>query len=149
MPDKKTVSLIIIITILRVSTKAWAGEATEVRAGEAAEQVQALTTISLQLVDEAIAVLALGWPIMSQEQRNTFLLSYDPANKGDVDTEFVSGVLGNYQQIHAILTADLQVAYAPQNDKCEGKRLYFTDLAKLYVCPFFLRRRMTYDKHVP
>lgn len=140
MLNRKTVLGIIIIaviTVLRTSTTAWTGEATDVRAGEATRQVHTLTPVSLQLVDEAVAVLSPGWPNMSQDQRDTFLLLYDPANTGDVDAEFAVVVLGNYQQIRETLAGDLQVTYAPQNDTCQGKRLYFTDLSRLYVCPYF------------
>ena len=31
------------------------------------------------------------------------------------------------------------MVYAPDNDNCDGQRLYFTDLSRLIVCPYFFQ----------
>jgi hypothetical protein len=105
------------------------------------QQVQALIPTSEQLVDGAIAVLSDGWKGMSPAEKEAFLTLYDPAGTGDIDEEYVQAVLTNYQKIREELDKEIAVAYEPNNEKCEGMRLYYTDLVKLHVCPYFLTER--------
>lgn len=49
----------------------------------------------------------------------------------------VASVLGNYQEIRDKLADGLPITYAAEGDMCEGKRLYYTDLLRLHVCPYF------------
>jgi len=142
MLGSKTIVLGTVIAIavgtLNSVSNAWTGEGTAYHTNEAAtQQVGAVTLVSLQLVDEAIVVLSQGWSGMSQAEQETFLLLYDPAQTGDVDAQYVAQVLGNYHKVRKTLAADIEVVYAPESDNCIGQRLYFTDLSKLYVCPYF------------
>jgi hypothetical protein len=49
----------------------------------------------------------------------------------------VAKVLANYRRIRAMLATEVRVVYVERSSICEGKRLYFTDLSRLYVCPYF------------
>ncbi|MDX1417633.1 MAG: hypothetical protein R3293_25745, partial [Candidatus Promineifilaceae bacterium] len=129
--------VIIAVGLVKNLASAWSGETTAARNEETTAEIEALAPVSLQLVDAAIADLSLGWSGMSQSQRETFLLMYDPARTGDVDDAYVEQVLANYYKIRQTLAGEIAVAYAPDNENCEGQRLYFTDLTRLYVCPYF------------
>jgi hypothetical protein len=101
------------------------------------QQLQAIIPISEQLVEEAIAALSKGWMEMNQSEQEAFLALYDPANTGEVDQEFVESTLVNYRRIQETLGREIAVVYEPDSEQCEGKRLYYTDLFKLHVCPYF------------
>jgi hypothetical protein len=89
------------------------------------------------MIDQAMAVLAQGWSGMGPQEKEVFLNLYDPASTGNVDETFVQSVLGNYQQIRRTLEKNIHVSFEPDHDLCDGKRLYFTDLVSLHVCPYF------------
>jgi hypothetical protein len=103
--------------------------------------IEELIPLSLQFVDGAIAVLSRGWSEMNEAERENFLQIYDPAGTGEVDEQYVAEVLENYRQIRTTLSAGMPVVYAQQSDTCEGQRLYFTDLTRLYVCPHFFEEK--------
>jgi hypothetical protein len=102
-------------------------------------KVQALTPMSIELVDQAMAVLSKGWPAMSPAERQAFLLLYDPSNTGEVDERFVELVLENYRRIRRTLNRPLPVKYEPDSRTCRGERIFYTDIVKLHVCPYFLK----------
>lgn len=131
------IALTLTIALFAFVTSAKAEEAAET--SEADAQVRALTPTSLQLVDDAIATLSAGWLNMDQVEQENFLRLYDPAQTGDVDAQYVAEVLANYQKIRSSLAAGVEVVYTPDSDTCEGKRLYYTDLTHLYVCPYFFQ----------
>jgi hypothetical protein len=134
------VVIVVLLGLLRTSGVARASETVNARASEATEQVGALTPLSLQLVDGAISSLSQGWSGMSQAERDTFLHLYDPAGTGEVDALYVVEVLGNYRKIRATLAANVEVVYAGQSAICTDQRLLYTDLSRLYVCPFFFEQ---------
>ena len=101
-------------------------------------EVQALTPMSIELVDQAIAVLSKGWSAMSPTERDVFLLLYDPSNTGEVDERFVTAVLKNYRRIWTALDRSIPVKYEPDSRTCQGERIFYTDIVKLHVCPYFL-----------
>ena len=101
-----------------------------------AEQVQALIPLSQEMVDRAIAVLSGGLSAMTPADQLLFEQLFDPGNTGDIDKQFIADVLANYKRIRGRLQAPLSVVYKPDSDRCEGKRLYYTDLVKIYVCPY-------------
>lgn len=103
-----------------------------------AHEVQALTPMSIELVDRAIAVLSKGWSAMSPTKQEAFLLLYDPSNTGQVDTQFVRTALKNFQRIREALEQPLPVKYEPDSGSCIGERIFYTDIVKLHVCPYFL-----------
>ncbi len=109
-------------------------------AAEAAivSQVQSLVPLSIEMVDNAIAVLGKGWAGMTLSERGFFNQLYDPGDTGEVDQKFVNDVLDNYRAIRDRLDSSLAVVYKPGSDRCEGKRLYYTDIVKIYVCPYFM-----------
>lgn len=102
------------------------------------QQVRALTPLSIQMVDQALATLSGGWSGMSPAEQEAFLNLYDPANAGGINEEFLQNVSGNYQRIRSALEKDIAITYEPDSDRCEGRRLYYTDLVSLHVCPYFL-----------
>lgn len=102
------------------------------------QQVQAIIPTSNQMVEAAIAALSKGWEGMSQGEQEAFLALYDPAGTGEVDQVFVDKVLANYQKIQQELRAEISLVYEPDSKKCEGMRLYYTDMLNLHVCPYFL-----------
>lgn len=102
------------------------------------QQVRALTPLSIQMVDQALATLSGGWSGMSPAEQEAFLNLYDPANAGGIDARFLQNVSGNYQRIRSALEKDIEITYEPDSDRCEGQRLYYTDLISLHVCPYFL-----------
>lgn len=105
------------------------------------QQIQAIIPMSEQLVDGAIAVLSKGWSGMSPAEREAFLALYDPAGTGEIDEGFVEEVLVNYQIIQEELSREIAVVYEPEDKKCVDMRLYYTDLIKLYVCPYYLTEK--------
>ena len=100
-------------------------------------QVHSLVPASADLVDEAIAILSKGWGRMTPAERALFNQLYDPGDTGRVDERYVAEVLDNYEKIGRRLDRSLTVIFEPDNDRCEGQRLYYTDLARIYVCPYF------------
>jgi len=107
----------------------------------AVAEVEALVPVSLSLVDEAIAGLSQGWEGMDDAEREDFLRIYDPAATGQIDEVFVAQVRENYREIRTTLAGGFRVSYAPRSDNCEGQRLYYTDLSRLYVCPYFFEEK--------
>lgn len=110
------------------------------RAGgaNAPREVQALIPMSIELVDQAIAVLSKGWPAMNPAERQVFLLLYDPSNTGGVDERFVELVLENYRRIRTNLNQPIPIEYETDSSTCVGERIFYTDIVKLHVCPYFL-----------
>jgi hypothetical protein len=100
-------------------------------------QVQALLPLSRQMVDQAIEALSGGLAGMTPARRALFNQLFDPGNSGKIDRQFVDDVLANYQRIRHRLDAPWTIIWALDSDHCQGQRLYFTDLANLYVCPYF------------
>jgi hypothetical protein len=129
--------IVAFLVVLRSSKVVWAFEKDTQRAHAAAEEVGALTPLSLQLVDGAITVLSRGWENMSAEEQALFLQLYDPAGTGEINEVYVAKVLGNYHRIRAVLVSELEVVYEEQNNICREQRLYYTDLSRLHVCPYY------------
>jgi hypothetical protein len=102
-----------------------------------ADQVQALIPLSQSMVDRAITRLSGGLENMKPSERALFAQLFDPGNTGDIDERFVADVLVNYRRIRDRLDEPLIIAQAPEKGRCQGMRLYYTNLAKVYVCPYF------------
>lgn len=105
---------------------------------QAASEIDALSPLSIQMVDEAIAVLSMGWAGMDGAEQETFLRLYDPSGSGEIDEQFVTAVRENYIRVRRAFDGEIPVRYEPQSGMCEGMRLYYTDLLILHVCPYFL-----------
>ena len=127
----------VFIGMLNSSSAASASELKDARTIEAAEQVRALRPFSLRLVDGAISSLSQGWSGMNQVERDIFLQLYDPSGTAGIDEQYVVKVLENYRKIRATLDSDIEVVYVGQGGACKEQRLYYTDLVRLYVCPYF------------
>ena len=100
-----------------------------------------LTTIrpvSVQMIDETVAVLDQGWQGMSAGQQALFLRYFDPAGTGEVDEAFVTAVRANYLRIRRSFTREVPLWYESHSYLCQDMRLYYTDLLTLHVCPYFL-----------
>jgi hypothetical protein len=102
-----------------------------------AQEISAIIPLSVKMVDEATAGLADGLSALSTDQRAAFLRLYDPSETGEVDDEFVAAVVDNYEKIGDALEREIVTTYESSSDMCEGKRLYYTDLVKIHVCPYF------------
>ena len=141
MLGKKAILLgicaVIALAVVRRSVKAWTSETAEAQTIDPTVHVEAINPVSIHLVDEAIANLSQGWPALSEEEREAFQLIYDPAATGEIDEQFARTVLGNYKEIRQTLENEIEVVYAADSDLCDGQRLYFTDLFRIYVCPYF------------
>jgi hypothetical protein len=74
---------------------------------------------------------------MSSTEREQFLRFFDPANTGDIDGQFLSQVLDNYRQIRAKFDKRLTFEFETEGQMCDLMRLYYTDLFKIHVCPYF------------
>lgn len=103
----------------------------------ARDSVQTLTPLSLYLLDEAERVLAQGWDGMSEGEKEAFNTIFDPAGTGEVDEAYVASVLENYRKIRGKTEDGLAILYAGEDAQCQDMRLYYTDLLRLYVCPYF------------
>lgn len=101
------------------------------------EQVQSLAPVSLEWVGRAISVLNKGWAGMTVVEQALFSQLFDPGDTGEVDEKFVADVLANYQRVRRRLDSFPNTAYRPNSDRCVDQRLYYTDLVKIYVCPYF------------
>jgi hypothetical protein len=115
-----------------------ASESSQLEETVAAGQVRAITPLSMQMVNEAMAVLSEGWFGMGPAEQEVFLTIFDPALTGEIDEQFVWTVVSNYQRIRQSLENEIEVKYEPDDDRCEGRRLYYTDIISLHVCPYFL-----------
>ena len=142
MSDRKVKYLAILIfagSILKVFVPVIsASESSRHEEVEVIQQVQAVTPLSIEMVDHTIAVLSDGWTEMSPAEQKAFLTIFDPANTGNIDEQFVLSVLSNYQRIRQSLENHIEVKYEPDDDRCEGMQLYYTDIISLHVCPYFL-----------
>ena len=142
MFGKKATALIIIIsliTVLRVIAPVVATNSIETEIlKHVNEKMRTIQPLSKEMVDQAIIALSKGWTGMSSNEKEAFLLLYDPADTGDIDDEFLDKVLDNYRKIREVLDEDIRISYEPESSKCEGMRLYFIDLATLHICPYFL-----------
>jgi hypothetical protein len=135
---KWTVTILVLIIFFNGISPALAATTSPTTAdAEVNAQVNAVAPVSIEMVDEAIEVLAGGLSNLSPEQAEAFLRLYDPSKSGEVDEEFVSTVVNNYEKIRRSLDGNINAVYEPDSDMCEGKRLYYTDLLKIHVCPYF------------
>lgn len=115
-----------------------ASESGQLEGKVAVGQIRAITPLSMQMVDEAMVVLSKGWFGISPAEQEAFLTIFDPAHTGEIDEQFVWTVLSNYQRIRQSLENEIEVKYESDDDRCEGRRLYYTDIISLHVCPYFL-----------
>ncbi len=141
MSNKRTRGLIVIIVsliLLKVFVPiVLAGSDEQAEQEAATNQVQALLPQSLKMVNSAMAVLAQGLTGMSEREKEVFLNLYDPAATGEIGEEFMQEVLDNYETIRHALEKGVKVSYETDHPFCSGRQLYFTDLAKVHVCPYF------------
>jgi hypothetical protein len=105
---------------------------------EVIQQVLTITPLSIEMIDQTVAVLSDGWSGMSHAEQQAFLTIYDPADTGEINEQFVSTVLSNYQRIRHSLDNEIEVRYQPDDGRCEGMQLYYTDIINLHICPYFL-----------
>lgn len=114
------------------------GESEQFAERLAVQQVQVITPMSINMVDNAIIVLSGGWSAMNPAEQDVFRKIYDPSSTGDIDDQYVVEVLQNYQRIRAAFDSEIKAEYEPNSSICIGQRLYYTDLIKLHVCRQFL-----------
>jgi hypothetical protein len=109
--------------------------------GPATEQnVQKLHEVvpaAVEMVDSAVVVLEQGWSGLGPAERELFERYFDPAGTGDLDEDFVSTVLSNYRAVRQRLDGRLVVEFESESGYCVRQRLYYTDLVRVHVCPYF------------
>ncbi len=101
------------------------------------QETQALIPLSLQMIDNATEVLSKGYDNMSPAERKLFNDIFDPGDSGTIDQAYIDDVLRNYALLHQRLEKGLNINYARNSSNCRGMRLYYTNLIKIYVCPYF------------
>lgn len=134
---KGRTKLIILILILVILGRSSATPAAARPQPDDEEQFQALIPLSREMIGQAIEVLSGGLAGMTTDERTLFYQLYDPGSTGDVDEHFIANVLVNYERIRGRLDKALTIVRASDSRHCQGQRLYFTDLSKIYVCPYF------------
>ena len=140
MSKVKFLAVIILVgIILKVFVPVISARESSQQGGvEVIQQVLTITPLSIEMVDQTMAVLSDGWSGMSHAEQKAFLTIYDPAGTGEIDEQFMATVLDNYQRIRQALEDEIEVHYEADDDRCEGMRLYYTDIISLHVCPYFL-----------
>jgi len=101
------------------------------------EEAQALIPLSIQMVDQTVAVLSNGWDSLDAQERNLLNDIYDPNGTGEIDQVFVNQMLVNYKKIRNRLADGLTMEYSTGSDMCTGMRLFYTDFMRIYICPYF------------
>jgi hypothetical protein len=101
------------------------------------ETLAVVTPIAVEMVDNAINTLSDGLAGMDENERMLFQRYFDPGNTGDVDERFAEEVFDNYLKIRGRFDSPIQVEVKAESRMCIGRRLYYTDMFKVYVCPAF------------
>lgn len=104
---------------------------------ESTVQINGVVPVSREMVDEALNVLAGGLSNLSQDQRSAFLRLYDPSETGDIDEAYLAKVVRNYERIRKSLDGEVKVKYESESGMCVERRLVYTDLLQIHVCPYF------------
>ncbi len=104
----------------------------------ASRKIRSITPMSVQMVDNAIEVLAKGWAGMSDTERQHFLQFFDPADTGTIDDDFVSAVLENYRIIQREFCNDLVFEIETSSPMCIEIRRFYTYGMKIHTCPYVL-----------
>ena len=104
---------------------------------EIVADVQAQIPLSIQLTEEAIAVISNGWDGMNTEQQAEFQNIFDPGDTGEIDDAYLRDVVANYEKILAKLNGEMRIEYVTDSKKCTGMRLFYTDFINIYVCPYY------------
>ena len=80
--------------------------------------VQGQIPLSIQMTEEAIAVISKGWNGMSAQQQALFLDIFDPGDTGEIDDAYLREVASNYEKILAKLKKDMRIKYVTDSEKC-------------------------------
>jgi hypothetical protein len=107
------------------------------------QRIQTVIPAGAAMVESATAVLSQGWESMSPAEQDLFRRFFDPSNTGTIDASFVSQVLANYQAIRRAFQKPLVVEFETDSAMCYLQRLYYTDLMRIHVCPYFLTETRT------
>jgi len=87
---------------------------------EIVADVQAQIPLSIQLTEEAIAVISNGWDGMNTEQQAEFQNIFDPGDTGEIDDAYLRDVVANYEKILAKLNGEMRIEYVTDSKKCTG-----------------------------
>jgi len=139
------IALIVTTPVLK-SRLAQATNASAMEETLAIQELQRTTPMSIAMIESARDVLAKGWSRMAPGERETFLLLFDPADSGELNDAYVDRVRLNYQKIRDAFDQEINFTYEPDSDHCIGERLYYADLSKLHICPYFLQETNTRRK---
>lgn len=101
------------------------------------QRLHEIMPAGVEMVDSAVAVLEQGWFGLGPAERKLFERYFDPAGTGDLDEDFVSTVLDNYRAVRQRLDGRLAVEFESESGQCDLQRLYYTDLVRVHVCPYF------------
>ena len=128
------ICMVIVLQGVRTAGKAYAlsGDRENIQ-----KEVDALLPISEEMVASAMEVLSKGLSEMSPEEREQFERIFDPSGSGEIDDEYVEDVLNNYRKIEGRLGSSFVVQYKEESSMCDNMRLFYTDIFKIYACPYF------------
>jgi hypothetical protein len=101
------------------------------------QAIAAVTPVAVKMLDTAIDTLSGGLAGMDENERALFQRYFDPGNTGDADERFADEVLENYLKIRRRFDSTIRVEFKAESGMCVGRRLYYTDMFKVYVCPAF------------
>jgi hypothetical protein len=102
-----------------------------------AAALAAVTPIAVEMLDTAIDTLSGGLAGMDENEQALFKRYFDPGNTGDADEQFADEVLENYLKIRRRFDSTIRVEFKAESRMCVGRRLYYTDMFRVYVCPAF------------
>jgi len=133
----------IIIILLVISLASYQIYTIEIRPKNEQEiyiiqETQALIPMSIRMIDNAIEVLEGGLAEMSPDERKLFNEIFDPGDTGTINQSYIEEVVKNYSRIRQRLEQGIEFEYTADSSSCRGMRLYYTNIFKVFVCPYFL-----------
>ena len=101
-------------------------------------EVENLVPMSLEMIDQAVAVLSKGLDGLTSQELETLQNIADPGDTEELDQAYIDQMLVNYNKIRDRLENDLVIEYSEDSKMCTGMRIYYTDFTRIYVCPYYL-----------
>ncbi|MDX1437528.1 MAG: hypothetical protein R3335_11995 [Anaerolineales bacterium] len=103
---------------------------------ETADRIEAALPHASRMLERAMGILDQGWDEMSADDQASFTKFFDPGKTGEVDQAFIEEVRANFAKIHSDLHGEITIVYQADAGKCTGMRLFYTDFARIHVCPY-------------
>jgi len=94
--------------------------------------------MSIEMIDQAVAVLSKDYDKLSVTELELLTDIADPGSTNQIDQAYIEEMLENFIKIKARLGNDLVIEYSADSDMCTGMRLFYTDFIRIFVCPYYL-----------